>query len=315
MRSISWSFASVLLLTAACGDDNKANVPPDTNKQPDAAPVFKGFDADEGGELRVEYVRRANNTSFARVTSFLWKDPGSVDFFPFVNLNGCSDLRDKTKWPTASNPVGERMYMESGDVTISGGPMDLVLGPRTTPFTDPFGRVHPENTGHHRGPLPGEVPTDGPMFLPGGTALDVSYAGSADFPAQTFQDIIYMPADFNILDHTTAPVAITPAEAAADITFTFSTPAQTPPQGAMVTSLVAFLGPAGPIVACIEPSDGSITMPAALVAIAKATAPNGTLARQTLTHVVRELKDKNGNTGRRIDFVGVWCYAYPYAFQ
>ena len=70
----------------------------------------------------------------------------------------------------------------------------------------------------------------------------------------------------------------------------------------------------GPIVACIEPADGSITMPKELVAIAKATSPNGTLARQTLSHVVRELKDKDGNTGRRIDFVGVWCYAYPYAF-
>jgi hypothetical protein len=28
---------------------------------------------------------------------------------------------------------------------------------------------------------------------------------------------------------------------------------------------------------------------------------------------VRELKDRNGPTGRRIDFVTVWCYATPFA--
>jgi hypothetical protein len=308
------SFASLLLVTAACGDDNQVG----TDAQaPDAAKTFKGYDADEGGELRVEYVRRADGTAFTRVTSFLWKDPGSADFTPYVNLNGCSDLRDKTKWPTFANPVGERVYMDSGDVTIKGGPMDLVLPKRTTMFMDPFGRVHPENTGNHLAPAMGTMPNDAAMYLPPATALDVSYAGSPDFPAQSFDDVIYMPADFNVTNFMPpVPVAISPATAAADMTFTFTNPAQTPaePDG-RVMSLVAFLSPTtGPIVACIEPADGSITMPKELVAIAKATSPNGTLARQTLSHVVRELKDKDGNTGRRIDFVGVWCYAYPYAF-
>lgn len=310
LRAFAFSFASLLLVTA-CGDDNKGT-DVDANT-PDSAAVFKGFDANEGGELRVEYVRRADGTAFTRVTSFLYKDPGSVDFTPFVNLNGCTDLRGKNVWPVFANPEAERVYLDSGDVTISGGPMDLVLPVRDTVFVDPFGRSHPPNTGHHRGPA---APTtnDGAMYLPSGTALDVAYAGSADFPAQTFSDVIYMPKDFALTNFTTAPVMITPAMAAADLTFTFENPAQTPIAGGNVTSLVAFLGPNGPIAACLEPADGSMTMPAALVAIAKATTPNGVLARQTLTHVVRELKDKDGPTGRRIDFVGVWCYAYPFAF-
>ncbi|HEY5936823.1 MAG TPA: hypothetical protein VIU61_19375, partial [Kofleriaceae bacterium] len=91
------------------------------------------------------------------------------------------------------------------------------------------------------------------------------------------------------------------------------TPADTPPAGFEILSLAGFTGPMGPVAACIEPNDGSITIPAALVDIARAAYPTGgTMARQTLTHQVKELVDANGPTGRRIDLITVWCYATPF---
>ena len=297
-----------------CGDDSSTPATPDAmvTPTPDAppptpdappAPVFKGYDADEGGEVRMEYVRFASGTASTRVTNFLYSNPGTPRYHDYLNLNGCTDTTDRSKWPFAMST--DRVYADPGEVLITGGPNTLTVPTRAVELKDPYGRVHPANKAQfHFG---GSGGTDGPTYLTEKTAYDVTFTGSADLPAQVFQDVMWMPADFALVSPGVEPNALvqnTPQ------TYTWTTPANGQPTGVEIQSLVAYTGANGPAVVCVEPNDGSITVPANLVDVARTAYPTGgTLARQTLTHVVRELVDENGPTGRRIDFVAVWCYA------
>lgn len=308
--------ASILSLTLGlvvpgifgCGDDNNSN--PDAAKTPDAAPdsagpQFKGYDANEGGEVRVEYVRFAGGNAATRVTAFLFNNSGTTKYFPYPDLNGCTDVSTDVNWPTATNPIAERTYLDPGNVLLSGGPQVLAVPVRAVEGNDPFGRTHPAGKWHfHFG---GGMATDGTTYLSENTKMDVAFTGSADMPAQIFDDVLFMPGDFAL---QTPGVTPTPIVAGTAQTFSWQVASGVPPTGYEVQSLVAFTGANGPAVLCIEPNDGSITVPAAMIDIARAKYPaGGTLARQTLTHVVRELEDRNGPTGKRIDFISVWCYA------
>ena len=119
-----------------------------------------------------------------------------------------------------------------------------------------------------------------------------------------------MPADFAIIAPGNSTTAI-PLVANTPLTFTWQDQPETPPAGVEVLPLLAFTNAAfGPLVICLEPNDGSITVPAAMIDAARGYFPAGaTIARQTLTHQVRGLVDSTGRTGKRIDFLGVWCYA------
>lgn len=320
---LSLTFGLSIASLMGCGDDSSAPADARIDAKPvDAAPdapvprVFKGFDADEGGEIRAEYVRFANGNAGTRTPAFFFKNPGPTKFFPFLNLNGCTDLRDRNVWPVATNTLADRVYMDPGTVTITGGTSPLVVPRNAMASRDQFFRQH-QATKWFFDPVTG-ADTDGPTFLPEKTAFDVTFAGSADMPAQTFDNVLYMPADFRV--NTAAgvldeyPIDTYQLIGNVDHTFTWTTPDNAAPVGYRVDSFVAFTGPNGPMVVCFEPDDGSITVPAAFVNIARSAYPNGgTLARQKLTHVVRELVDNNGPTGRRIDFIAVWCYATPWA--
>jgi hypothetical protein len=305
---------------AACGDDNpgtpdaRVDAPRQIDATPDG-PTFKEFDADEGGEVRLEYVRFPSApTAYAalRATAFFYKDAGPTEFHPFPNLNGCTDMTGATNWPIASAPAAEKTYADPGSVIISGGPMVFEI-PKAAGTADFLSRPHKTNEWRFRfGGTPGGA-NDGGTFLSDKTTYDVTLTGSADIEPTVFADVGYMPADYAITSHNTFPMTL---DATADQTFTWSLPADTPPAGFTVNSLVAITAPSGgPAFLCIEPqNDGSITVPAAMLAVAKAKYPTGTagmaLARQTLTHVVHELMDGEGNpTGKRIDFLTVWCYA------
>jgi hypothetical protein len=344
---------SLSLLAAplmACGDDDPVN--PDAPKTPDGridasidappdmrAPVT--FDSDEGGEVRVEYLRFTSGTGTGtRVTGFLWKDAGTTDYHPYINLNGCNNTAlvggDREKWPFKLE--ADRQYADAGSIVISnpaatspsfvvnrsgGGCPTTALCDLTdpnmavAPVRDPFGRVHQQNKWFFKSPGTGAAPANDGALLPPKTKLDVTFTGSADIPAQTFEDVIYIPADFTVNDQAgtldPAPYAAFDLTLDTAVNVTFENSDDMEPTGYRMDSLVAFTGPNGPAVVCIEPKDGSVTVPANMVNVARnaysGAAPSGTLARQTLTHVVRELQDNNGWTGRRIDFVSVWCYA------
>lgn len=307
-----------LLVPAAsgCGDNDNNNR---TDGGPDAKGEFKGYNADEGGEVRHEYVYTASGAVRTRSTTFLW-EPGSIDFFTFANQNGCTDVRKDQPnrfWPTAVNPQAERTYLDPGMVIFRGGPTDLTVGKNVMPWTDPGGRDHPAGEVNlHFQPM---AAPDGATYLAEKATIDVEFTGSSEIPAQTFEDVMYIPAAFA---PTNTPLCNLPNGACASyplvadtpLTMTWTTPEDVPPEGFEVLSLVGLTHPTrGPAIVCIEPNDGSITVPAELVNAARAYhTDGGVLARQTLTHSVRELVDANGPTGRRIDFIGIWCYATPF---
>ena len=343
---LSLSLLAAPALLAACGDDTTTNpMCPDPvdaaacPQPPDRAvpPVFKGFDADEGGELRAEYINKPGSVTHMRITAFAYKNPGSVKFTQFLSLAGCTDVSTSSLanmyWPTGSNPVGEREYYDLSSVVIHNEDIAINVPRRDMPTGDPFGRPHVADEWFH-------VVGTTPATLTEKTTYSVTLGGSDTFPGQTFPNALYMPAAFDLAGtpgtalETTAGIALsTGADAMADLdgagpqtngvlaagtdlTVSWTTPTDTPPEVENF-GLVGFLAPT-PKVVCIEPNmgttGGSVVVPANFVDIAKqAAAANtngvGQLARQTFHHVVRELKDDTGATGKRFDIVGVWCFA------
>jgi hypothetical protein len=291
-----------------CGDDGNDIKPPDGPPIDAPNPMFKGYLADEGGEVRVEYTGFPGGTAAARVGAFFYDNPGSTRFWPFASLNGCTDVTTDKNWPTAANPINERTYLDPGKVIIAGGPEALSVPRHPVMQADAVGRVHPAGNFflHFRGP----TGVDGPTYLSEKTKYDVILTGSNNMPGQIFRDVLYMPADYAVISPALSPTPLALPRNTPQ-TFTWTTPANNEPQGYEVGSVVAFLDPAkGPTVVCAEKNDGSITVPANMIDIVRTASPSGgQLARQTLTHVVRELVDNNGPTGKRIDFITVWCYA------
>jgi hypothetical protein len=332
---------------AACGDDDTVNNPmcPDPVDAaacplpPDAPipPMFKEFDADEGGELRAEYINTPPGGTTMRITAFAYKNPGSVKFTQFLNLAGCTDVSTsdlaKMYWPTTSNPVDEREYYDLSSVVVHNETTAINVPRRNMPTGDPFGRPHVADEWFFQ-------PTGVPAALAEKTKYSVTLGGSDTFPGQTFPNALYMPAAFDLAGtpgsalETTAGIgrntgadAMTDPDmggpqtngvlaAGTDLSVSWTTPTDTPPEVENF-GLVGFLAPT-PKVVCIEPNmgatGGTIVVPANFVDIAKAAAAANTngvgqMARQTFHHVVRELKDSTGATGKRFDIVGVWCFA------
>jgi hypothetical protein len=299
------SIASVLLsLTTigvlGCGGDDDPT--PDA-----AAPAFKGFEADEGGEIRIEYVHTALGDGI-RAVAYIYKDAGSTKAFPLPNLNGCTDLTKKLNWPMAANPLGERVYMDAGDIIFNDGTNAFTITKQTAQGTDFLARTHPASRWYFRF----ETTTGFQYLTPTGkAAADIIFTGSDEIPPQVLHNVPWMPAAFDLM---TPGMDNTVVRANTPLTFTWTNPAQEGlPAGYVVLSLVALAGPMpedGLAVLCVEPNDGSLTVPADMVNIARAKFPNGgTLARATFTHIPRELVDKNGPTGRRLDIVTTWCHA------
>jgi hypothetical protein len=281
-----------------CGSDDKGTA--------DAGSTFKGYGADEGGEFRAEYIKFADGSIGTRVVSYFYADPGPTKYFPFPNIPGCTDMTGLKNWPMATNPVASRTYLDPGTVTMSGGPQTLTVPRQTVEGTDFLNRTHSANNWFFYFNM-----TDGANYVKAQTLQTVAITGSDKFPAQTFTDVLYTPAAFQLTTPGLDPVAV---PAGQDQTFTWGTPdsmaGAMPPAGFTVMSLLAFSGADGPAVLCVEPNDGSITVPAAMVDVARAKYPQGgTLARQTFTHNPIEMKDSTGLTGRRIDFISTWCFA------
>lgn len=300
----------------ACGGDDAVNhdaaVPIDSAKQPDASPdatTFKGFGADEGGEVRIEYVNFPTGMASIRVTDFFFKTAGSTAFHMIPSFAGCTNLDPAMgNWPTAMNPIPERVYEDPGLVLISGGPQTFTGRPNTADATDAFGRTHP--AGHFTFFFGGPTANDAANYTGEKQPLTVTLTGSADMPAQVFKDVIYMPANFTL---NTPGFTGSTLTAHTDATFTWTAPSQGNPPDHPVYNLLGFTGANGPAAICVIPDGTTVTMPAAMVDVVIAKYPNGgTIARQEFTHVVKELVDNTGPTGRRIDFIGVWCFAAPF---
>jgi hypothetical protein len=276
----------------------------------DEPPPFEGFESDEAGEVRIEYVHTAMGDGI-RAVAYVYADAGSVKKFPLPSLNGCTDMTKRENWPMATNPLGERKYLDVGDVILDDGLTKFTVTKQTAEATDFLARTHPANKWYFR-----FEPNTAFQYLKstGKSHFDIIFTGSSEFPAQTLTDVPWMPAAFDLTTPAFDPTTPTRILANTPATFTWTNPPQDGlPAGYVVLSLAALAGPMpsdGLAVLCVEPNDGSLTIPADMVNIARAKFPNGgTLARATFTHIPRELVDKDGPTGRRLDIVSTWCHA------
>jgi hypothetical protein len=123
-------------------------------------------------------------------------------------------------------------------------------------------------------------------------------------------------------DLATSPV---PLVAGQPMTITFTPGANAHlPAGYHVDTLIAFTNGNPPALVCVEEGnplpDGSITIPAADIDFVRGfTCPSppcttspGRLLRQNVVHQLRELTDGVTHEKRRIDFISVWCFNYPF---
>jgi len=331
-----------------CGDDSgtpiDGAVGSDAPVLIDAKPIdapdahqFDGLFANEGGEVRLEYVNHPTPTAnvsaaATRATAFFFKDAGSTDFFAIPSFMGCTDMTDKTHWPVAQNPVGERVYADPGTVVVSteqtatapntlGTPLPLQI-PRSTGTGGPpeaFDRTMVANEWFTYNNAPGG--SDAATFIKPDALYDVTLGGSDDLPAYTFDDGIYVPPSFDLISPGLNVDNTVPNNyylSTGDHTFTWSVPTPTNlPSDLKLFSLIGFTGNKGPSVVCIEENDGSMTIPSAMVDVVRSyyamgngiATGNGTFARQLFAHTIRELVDANGPTGKRVDLIGMWCYA------
>src|ERR1043165_3158277 len=111
-----------------CGGDDSST--PDAP----AAATFKGYDADEGGEIRIEHVRLPTPTgqiiNATRIVAYVLGTAGSTKFFSFPMVGGCTDTTNKKKWPVATNPVGERVYLDPGNIIIQSPTSETNAAPK-----------------------------------------------------------------------------------------------------------------------------------------------------------------------------------------
>jgi len=304
----------------ACGDSK--TTPDASDKTPDsqtidAAPLFKGYQADEGGEVKIEYMLFGNGNASIRAQNFIYKTAGSVAWHPYASFNGCTNVdKGQGLFPTAQNPASERVYMDPGLVLVSGGPTTMTLRRNATACLDSVGRDHPAGQCTYaggNGPFTGSTVNDGYLYVTEKTSYDVTFTGSAEIPPQTFKGALWMPGAFTLVN---PPIGTYPLLAGVDQTVTWTIPTEDGlPPDMEVRSLVAFAGPQGLSIYCIKPgNDGSMTITAAAADIARAKYPTGgAMARLNTVHNVRELVDINGPTGRRIDFITAWCNATSFS--
>jgi hypothetical protein len=335
----------------ACGDDHAVIDAPrpidmaqmiDAPGHPDVT-----YQSDEGGEVRLEYMNFPNGVpanTRARATSFFFDGPRGNGFNPFPNIPGC------TEWgnPSMYYPFAPRdpavKHLDVGQVIITGGPQQMTV-PVITPVQgtcstttatrcwlnpdcpatetcvgatghrDNIGRLYKEKWGFGGQPPGPSYNNMGPAFITADATYDIILTGSPTWPAQIFKDAMYMPGDWQLVSPA---LNVNPVlQADQDLVITYTTPtAVNKPAGYPVNMLVHF-GYGSPFIgvaSCIEEeTDGSITIPAAIVNKIRAAAPTGgTFIRQHSSHIVKELTDGVTRTNKRIDIIGIWCYNYTF---
>ena len=320
------SFMLLAMLGGACGDGTHNGPDAKTADAPVDAPFFKDFKANEGGEVRFEYINFSTGANAgqaaARVTAYNYKSAGTVPFYKMPNFQTgeCFNADPgQNRWPDSQNPVATRIYEDpgfaNGGVEISGGPNTFHAVAATADGFDGLHRSHP--AGHYSFHYD-TTANDAAMYAGPKQALTVTFPGStapldpggAAIPPQTFQDVMWVPANYQLLNPPPGSIAIHPHTAA---TFTWTMPEQGNPADHEIFAFVRFTRPMGLSTVCVYPNTGSITVPAAAIDDVIAKYPSGaTLGRQTLTHVVRELVDADGPTGNRIDFITIWCNSAPF---
>ena len=325
---------TLFALPLGCGDDATKTVDAHVDAPADASGSGSGsgvnFDSFEGGEVRLEYLQFPPGNATVdrtRATAFFFK--GTPVHYPFPVVPGCTryTAAPPDTWPIAQDP--NRQYLDtghviltsangagygSGDPTGSAAPIPLDIPPGVVGAKDFLDR-------QYTGPWKSAV-INGTVAVPVGhtyihdhTPYNVEFTGSPEWPAQAFSTPLYMPDYFSLISPDVNTVSV-PLPAGQPMTFTFGEPTTQPglPAGATVTTLVAFTNGNPPALLCVlDNTSGTLTVSAADIDFVRATVPGGgRLLRQNVVHQLRELTDGVTHQNRRIDFIGVWCFNYPF---
>lgn len=295
------------------------------------------FFTDEGGEVRFEYLKLADadingdnvpdSRTMTRVISFFRSDD-QTDFhdYPvnFTTPGECFDVTDDTKWPT-SQPMNAK-YEDIGNLIISNsgsGSTQALNVPKATVAKDPLQRAHGVGNWYYHAAnasTPGAAINDTSRYVSEKTMYDVTLTGSATWPATVYENAIYIPADFQLKD---ADGQVNPNKVNENVQLVAGqaltikwdvVPSNEPAGTTNQWSLVGFIdGTNGAVVVCVNINNtGEQIVPAAMVDVIRAKAPAGTIVRQIFHHNVRELTNGTTVKGRRLDMIGVWCFARGY---
>lgn len=350
---------AVLLAGAACGGDDDDEGTPDASTDgsddddgpdageddgPDAGDedVVTFGDA-EGGKVINEYITYGDtlaaaagfpkgvNTVYRGMAHFITDmDPQRLDLPP---SGECTNLVTNTNvW--LGNLGEDRTYVDVGTVTIrqlndDGDEVEteLVRAEDGAPMTWPRDNLFVD---HGVDGIFYETISFGPNTTGAGELIsaetrgDVILSGSADFPATTYENAVYVPAHME-LENPGLNEAFTMV-AGEDFTVGWEEVAQPAAPAASeglvyeLFELVATVNPAtgAPIHVCPtfdQDADGEFVIPGEVIADYRETVetlggdPNAiVLLRNTNAHAVVRLDPTDEDNKRRVDVVSVYCY-------
>ncbi|MCP4446100.1 MAG: hypothetical protein GY811_12250 [Myxococcales bacterium] len=213
-----------------------------------------------------------------------------------------------------------------GDLTISGGPLDLVVSPNLSgsdaEMTDMISRLRSgawyQTIKAAEMPAPDNVASD--QFVVPDTVYSVSMEGSADYPAIIYTDNLYMPAAMTMTNPTGDITIDRPVGGFVDpFTVTWDSGDSTNmPAGAEILSLVMLVDGTGTniIEFCVTVDDGEFVIPVEVLGEFYAEQPaGGAILIGNVPHQLGRFDNGEGANYRRIDFLGMWCEAMDFGIN
>lgn len=341
---------AVLLAVAACGgdDDDDAGDTPDAGADdgadddgPDAGDDGGEVDAGadevlfsdpQGGTVIHEYINYGDTlaeaaglpdgvrTVYRGMAHFLNAMTPNAMTLPPADV--CTNVvTDSTIW--VGNLGTGREYIDVGEVQLRGINDDgqeatVTLGravdgaPASWP-RDNLGLDHGEDGIYYE-----HIELVAGQFLSAGSLGDLILTGSADYPPTTYEDAVYVPENYELLNpRLNDPFTMTAGQ---DFTVGWEEVAQpNAPEGYALFELVALVNPATgrPIHLCpsfADEANGEFTIPGEIITDYRETVealgdnPDQViLLRNTNTHSLVRLENGESDNRRRIDVVSVWC--------
>jgi len=280
---------------------------------------YIGFSAgiQQGLGFPPKIARNMSHFTSAGGDDHVFLTPGTGD--GTNGLDECNNVSaDDITWP--ANDVSVQTHVNVGDLTISGGAEDFVLSPNLSgsdaEMTDMISRLH-------SGAWYQAIEPDFAKYITEDHTYSVSMSGSDDYPATTYEDILYMPSAMTMTNPTGDIVVDRPAGGfTEDFTVTWDSGASAgQPEGNEILSLVMLVDGTGTNIVefCVTINDGEFVIPAEVLEEFAAEQPQGgALLVGNVSHNLGRF-DNRGVGGevfdRRIDFLGMWCEAMAFSIN
>jgi hypothetical protein len=287
---------------------------------------YIGFSTGLQAAFPPKIARNISHFTSAGGDDHVFLTPGSGD--GTNGLGECNNVSaDDITWP--ANDVNSQTHVNMGDLTISGGNQDLVVSPTLdgtdAEMTDMISRLHSgawyQTLKATEMPAPNNVAFS--EFIEEDTKYTVSMEGSAEYPATTYEDILYMPSAMVMTNPTGDTSIDRPAGGFTEpyvVTWDPGASANQP-DGNEILSLVMLVDPTGTniIEFCVTINDGEFVIPAEVLEEYAAESPTGgVLLVGNVSHNLGRFDNREAGgevTDRRIDFLGMWCEAMAFGIN